>query len=443
MKQNSTFITAVILSVLFSATAICQSQNISPELRSLVEAERAFAKYSVDNGQREAFLQFFADDGVNFVPQPANTKEALNKRPPTPKPPPFTLNWQPIFGDISAAGDLGFTTGPYTLADNSSAKRPTQHGMFFSVWKKQADKNWKVVADFGISTPEAVAPLTTAFVPATHSFPPSVKNDPAALLEIETDYGKAVKVGGLREAYTKYLSNDVREYAPDVMPVIGKEVYLNIIGNPNAIIDYLPLHADIAASGDLGYIYGSYDARIKKGYYLRVWRKKIDGQFEIAAEVFNWLPDEKKTIQPRPEDIASIDGIIKAFYEVISGPAGQPRQWDRDRTLYVPGVRFIALSSKVKASTMDHDQYVKVSNDAMVKNGFFEEEIHRVTNHFGNVAQVFSIYQEKLKLDGDIIGRGVNSIQLYFDGTRWWISAVTWQSESADNPIPKEYLRSQ
>ena len=92
---------------------------------------------------------------------------------------------------------------------------------------------------------------------------------------------------------------------------------------------------------------------------------------------------EVPTIAPRDEDVASIDGVIKAFYEVISGPAGQARQWSRDRTLYIPDVRFVAMSEdksgKPRAQIVSHQQFVDESNAIIVKDGFYESEIHRVT----------------------------------------------------------------
>jgi hypothetical protein len=148
------------------------------------------------------------------------------------------------------------------------------------------------------------------------------------------------------------------------------------------------------------------------------------------------------TIPARAEDVATIDGMIKAFYDVISGPAGQPREWARDRTLYTPDVRFISMDvrdGKPHATIMSHQQFVDRSDQGLVTAGFFEEEIHRVTRKFGNTTHVFSTYVMK-DGNGRKIGRGVNSIQLFWDGDRWWISGVAWDDERPDNPIPPDLL---
>lgn len=147
-------------------------------------------------------------------------------------------------------------------------------------------------------------------------------------------------------------------------------------------------------------------------------------------------------IDADPKDVSTIDGIIKAFYETISGPKGQPRQWSRDRTLYIPDVRFVSMSEqdgKIRASVANHQQYVNNTNGSFVKSGFNEREINRVVRRFGNIAHVFSTY-EYTNDDKTDKGRGVNSIELYWDGTRWWISAASWDDERPNNPIPKEFL---
>ena len=150
------------------------------------------------------------------------------------------------------------------------------------------------------------------------------------------------------------------------------------------------------------------------------------------------------TIAADPKDVSTIDGIIKAFYDTISGPKGQPRQWSRDRTLYIPTVNFISMGErdgKIRAGIMTHPQYVNATNESLTSSGFHEREINRVVRRFGNVAHVFSTY-EFTNDDKTDKGRGVNSIELYWDGTRWWIAFASWDEERPGNPISKEFLPS-
>lgn len=150
------------------------------------------------------------------------------------------------------------------------------------------------------------------------------------------------------------------------------------------------------------------------------------------------------TIAARPEDVASIDSIMKAFYEVVSGPAGEPRQWSRDRSLYIPGVRFVSMNVNDKgepvARVMDHQQFVDASDHQVVSTGFYEWEIHRETKRFGNIAHVFSTYESRITKDGPVIARGVNSVELYWDGKRWWIAGAIWDEERKGNPLTKDFL---
>jgi hypothetical protein len=150
------------------------------------------------------------------------------------------------------------------------------------------------------------------------------------------------------------------------------------------------------------------------------------------------------TLPPNAEDVATIDGIVKAFYDVISGPSGQARQWARDQTLYIPDIRFVAMSEDKKgqprAHIMSHQQYVDAADGFMVKEGFYESEIHRVTQRFGHIAHVFSTYESRQKAGGPVTARGINSLELFYDGKRWWVASNTWDDERPDNPLPAEYL---
>src|SRR4029077_17435123 len=107
---------------------------------------------------------------------------------------------------------------------------------------------------------------------------------------------------------------------------------------------------------------------------------------------------------PRPEDVSTIDGMIKAYYEVVSGPAGQPRQWDRDATLYIPNVRFVIVSEdatgKTTAVSMSHQEFVDMSEASMGGKAFYEREIHRIMQRSGNIATLLSTAARSAAADG-------------------------------------------
>jgi hypothetical protein len=148
-----------------------------------------------------------------------------------------------------------------------------------------------------------------------------------------------------------------------------------------------------------------------------------------------------------PSDVASLDAILKATYDTISGPAGQKRDWNRLRSLFMPGARMIPSGPRpdgsFSAQALDVEGYIARAGDYLEKNGFFETEIARRTDRFGNIAQVFSTYESRHKADeAKPFMRGINSFQLLYDGKRWWIVTIYWQQESEKHPIPQEYLKS-
>ena len=155
-----------------------------------------------------------------------------------------------------------------------------------------------------------------------------------------------------------------------------------------------------------------------------------------------------QTKQANPTDVASIDSIMKAVYEVISGEAGQKRDWDRFRTLFHKDARLIPSGKNpqtgvVSARALTPEEYITRSSPFMEKEGFFEREIARRTDIFGNIAQVFSTYASFHKADDKKpFVRGINSFQLLNDGKRWWVMTIYWQNETAETPIPKKYLKS-
>ena len=145
---------------------------------------------------------------------------------------------------------------------------------------------------------------------------------------------------------------------------------------------------------------------------------------------------------PREEDVKSIDSIIFALYDVISGPAGE-RDWARDRNLFMPHARLIRTRKNPDGST-----FVKVMTaeefeaDAapFLNKGFYEVEIARTTEQFGNIAHAFSTYESRNTPDEGPFARGINSIQLLHDGKRWWVTAIAWDIEREGNPLLARYL---
>ncbi|MBI4544128.1 MAG: hypothetical protein HY703_02905 [Gemmatimonadetes bacterium] len=141
-----------------------------------------------------------------------------------------------------------------------------------------------------------------------------------------------------------------------------------------------------------------------------------------------------------------MDAILGALYDVISGPKGQKRNWDRMRSLFVPGARLIPVGPNpeggFRARVLTLEDYILAAAPFFEANGFFEREIARRTERFGNMVHVFSTYQSRRAAEDPApFARGINSIQLMYDGARWWVVTVFWEAERPDNPLPEKYLK--
>jgi hypothetical protein len=148
-----------------------------------------------------------------------------------------------------------------------------------------------------------------------------------------------------------------------------------------------------------------------------------------------------------PKDVGSLDAIMKAVYDVISGPQGQKRNWERMHSLFIPGARLgpaVQLpDGQVVARIATLDEWIAGAERAFAGMGFYEREIARRAETFGRIAHVFSTYESKhAPGDATPFARGINSIQLMYDGVRWWVVSIYWDSERPGNKIPEKYLHS-
>lgn len=156
-----------------------------------------------------------------------------------------------------------------------------------------------------------------------------------------------------------------------------------------------------------------------------------------------------RQVQPsaRASDVESVDAIIAALYDVISGPPGQARDWNRMHSLFLPEGRMMVVSPQKDGSfkpvSMNVDGYIARSGKVLVEKGFFETEKARTTETFGQLVHVLSTYEARLGAPtNEPLMRGINSIQLVNDGKRWWIASLVWRSEDDKLKLPERYLQS-
>jgi hypothetical protein len=161
----------------------------------------------------------------------------------------------------------------------------------------------------------------------------------------------------------------------------------------------------------------------------------------IALLLSNLLFAQQKDYS---KDVQSTDAIITALYEVISGEAGQSRDWDRFKNLFTPDARLIPTSknkdAKISYASMTPADYVKMF-ESRVATGFYERELNRLTDAYGTIVHVFSTYETRESKDGPVTNRGINSIQLLKTHDRYYIMNIFWCGENTGFLLPDHYMK--
>ena len=148
--------------------------------------------------------------------------------------------------------------------------------------------------------------------------------------------------------------------------------------------------------------------------------------------------------QALPEDVESLDAILSAVYDVVSGPAGA-RDWDRLESLFYPEFgRLMPCADGPAGAVVENltpRDYQAHTGAFFAENAFYETEVARTVERFGHIAHAFSTYETRSTPDAEPFRRGINSIQLFHDGERWWVLSIVWDAETPAQPIPAEYLK--
>jgi ketosteroid isomerase-like protein len=281
------------MSTLAACAAPASLTSESPALGSLIAAERAFAAISVADGMRAAFLANFSDDGLMFSPGPVNARQALTARPAPADPHAVRLEWSPAAGAVAASGDLGFTTGPFVFSDLRGG-RPPQHGVYFSIWRREAGGTWKVAVDAGVATPAAIS--TAALAPAPALAPGSAggagRGPESSGLEAP---GVTALLGGDGpDDYAAWFAADGRLHRNGFAPLIGQErvrAHLRRPGVTPARASFLPQGSGIAADGRLAWTVGTLKLTerapgtlpLDEGWYVHLLAREADGRWRIIV----------------------------------------------------------------------------------------------------------------------------------------------------------------
>lgn len=259
-------------------------------IKSLIAAEVAFARMALEQGIRAAFLANFADDGIVFEPAPVILRKTWPARPAPPDPGQLRLEWRPAQAGVARSGDFGYSTGPYTLTD---ASRPghTRHGVFFSVWRRDAAGPWRVTLDIGIATPAVPDFAALGSAPRPHY---RGRADPATertrLLEIEAHTFVTDPVGPRAVRYAALLADGVRLHRQGRFPVASKVAVVRDIAARLARVTWRPSDARLSDAGDMAISWGRYRETdrafdVHEGHYAHLWLRDAQGRWRLAYDI--------------------------------------------------------------------------------------------------------------------------------------------------------------
>lgn len=145
-----------------------------------------------------------------------------------------------------------------------------------------------------------------------------------------------------------------------------------------------------------------------------------------------------------PGDVDSVEHLLSAVYDSISGPAG-PRNWDRLRSLFYADARLIPThrdkAGKITATTLTLDQYIDRAKPYFEKEGFYEAGVANRIEVWDHIAHVWSTYESHHAKGDKPFARGINSFQFFNDGNRWWVITIYWEGEEPEHPLPEKYQK--
>ncbi|MHB1205441.1 MAG: nuclear transport factor 2 family protein [Rhodospirillaceae bacterium] len=257
------------------------------EPADVVSAERAFAADAQARGLVLAFKRAAAPDAIVFQPDVVNAQESLARQPEDP--PNRSLNWWPVWAGMARSGDLGFTTGPFTVGGDKA------FGHYFTVWERQPDGAWRWIFDGGASN-AAKSPLgpdtQPAFLPAATAVAVSAAPAWAEVRTLEAELAVAAAVDA-KTAYLKYLTPDARVMGSREQPSVGPEAIAAELSRRPAAMDFKPLGGKASRAGDLVFTYGeahwlsgnTANGQAGVGHYVRIWQNRRAGWRLVFDEV--------------------------------------------------------------------------------------------------------------------------------------------------------------
>jgi ketosteroid isomerase-like protein len=291
---------ALALVVVFSALVAPASLRaaeptsaLPPGLEMLRRTERGFAKATSEIGVRNGFLTFFAEDVV-MPPEVGPARAGMVGWPNPVEPRPTDLVWEPLYGDIARSMNLGYLTGPSSFTDRNGKKHT---GVYFSIWRRNAEGLWRVVLDAGLDMPSAAPEFASNTFRAAQqtSWKSADTTDQSAreaesLKQAEREFFTLASTS-LTRAYEQHLSEHARLHREGKHPLLGRTAILADLRAQSPTLSGEALRTEAAASGDLGWTYGpgkmTVAGKLQEGVYTHVWKRDDQGRWKIVVDLFN------------------------------------------------------------------------------------------------------------------------------------------------------------
>src|SRR5258705_716907 len=287
----------------FVSLAFAKRVEEKSAFQAMVDTELAFAKLSEDQGTRQAFVAFIADDGILFRPRAVKGKQWFAEHPLPQSDKRPLLSWYPAVAGIARAGDLGYTTGPWEFKADIHDAKSVAWGHFLTVWKRQPDGSWKFAIDLGISNPQPAQAEEPLELPQGYTTPTpmrvSLSSSATALLARDREFSQAATKHGARAAFAEHAMRQVRVYRDGKFPLVGQDLAPAVLPASSSVWTWEPTAGDVSVSDDLGYTYGSYQISgdelgakvIESGNYFRIWKKE-KGAWKVLFDLTNPVPLE-------------------------------------------------------------------------------------------------------------------------------------------------------
>lgn len=263
------------------------AQKSDGSIKSLVNAEKAFAQKVAKDGANAAFTSFSAADGVVFRPNPVNARKYFATADDTKK-----LKWEPNYARLSKSRDWGFTSGSFESGNDKKS-----YGHYLSIWRG-VDGNWEFVIDLSA---DAIRPIKgkevkSTFIEPIGTYKPrftsqkDLKSAADIIYSTEKTLNTMLKTHGI-SAFAGFINHDARLLFPGTDVILGKD---DILAFNNRVIDKINLkttQADKALGGDFAYTYGvatiDYKADLRESFhYVFIWERQADANWNIIAQIF-------------------------------------------------------------------------------------------------------------------------------------------------------------